>query len=106
MALSALLALLALLQAVLLQPPVECAPAEAESFGSLPGVASEPCEAFLDQKLFDLFEAHVFDLRRDIWLGTLKTEIVDADPWTCGHQNSALDRLIQFPDVARPGMGQ
>jgi hypothetical protein len=93
-------------QSVLLQAPIEGASAEAEGFGGLTGVAAEAGKAFLDQELFDFFEAHVLNLRRDIWLRALQTQIARPDFWTCRHEDRAFNRVIQFSDVAGPCVRQ
>ena len=50
-------------KAVFLQPAIQRAATEAESFGGAVGVAFEACEGLFDQQSLGIFEAHFFEAR-------------------------------------------
>src|SRR4029079_10169074 len=93
-----------ILQAVPLEPAVERAAAEAERLGGLADVAVEARHGFLDQEALDVFEAHVFEASAAFLGRGAEAEIRRLDERTGGHQDGALDGMIQFAHVAWPGV--
>src|ERR1700737_3875940 len=48
------------LQSILLETPVECAPAQTERLGGFARIAIVARQSFFDKEGFDLFQAHFF----------------------------------------------
>src|SRR5206468_7590526 len=91
------------LQSIALQASIERAPAETERLRRLAHVAVEAHHRLLDEKAFDILEAHVFDARRSVAVDA-QTELAETDRRSLRHQDAALDGVIELADVARPGM--
>src|SRR5579875_2466416 len=92
-----------MLEAKALQPPVQRAPAQAQSARCVTYVASVASQSFLDEELFDLFQTHLFQARRAHRSGP-QCQIASFDAITLCHQHRALDDVVQLADIALPGM--
>src|SRR3989442_1742731 len=90
-------------QSILFQPSIKGAAAQAERFGGLHRVAVATCECLFDQIPLDLVQAHVLEARRGFAIGA-QTEVGSLRGVALRHQHGALDRVVQFADVARPAV--
>src|SRR5664280_1291093 len=89
-------------QRIFLQSPVEGAAAEAQLLGGAPRVAIATGQRFPDEMRLDLLQAHVLDARRG--QSSIEAKIDRPDHLACRHQHAPFDRVIEFADVAGPGM--
>jgi hypothetical protein len=64
-----------------------------------------PLQRFLDEESLHLLEAHVVQLPRRIGAPTLEAEVGLVDLAAPRHEDRALHRVVELPDVARPGVG-
>src|SRR5437016_193962 len=90
-------------QSILFKPPIKGAPAQTERFSSFHGIAVAAGQRLADQKALDLFQAHFFEARRTFSTGA-QTQAARLDGVALGHEHGALDGVVQFADVARPGV--
>src|SRR5262249_18335539 len=90
-------------QTILLQAPVKCASAQAESFCGLACVAVVSGQGFLDEECFNFFETHVFKVPR-FRAASRETEISPANLPVLRHQHCALDDMIEFPNIPGKSM--
>src|SRR5689334_19730164 len=66
-------------------------------------IAAEASERLLDEERLDFFQTHLFHTRRAFATGA-ETEIAGSDGIALGHEDTAFDGVIQFADVAGPGV--
>src|SRR4029077_16630502 len=91
-------------QAVFLQATIHGAAAQTERFGSLADIAIVTSQRALDEVMLDFVEAHVFEAGIGADGGRAEAEIGGADRGSGGEEDAALDSVIEFADVAGPGM--
>ena len=83
---------------------VKGAAAESQRFSGVPGVAVEAHKRLLNQQPLHLFEAHF--LKGAGRAGAfLQAQIAHSHRIGLGHDDGPFHQMVQFPNVARPGMG-
>ena len=93
------------LDAIFFHPPVEGPAAESEGFCRLAHVAVAAREGFADEDTLHRLEGHLFEgLGGDARGG--EAEVGDFDDVFAGHEDGALDGVVELADVAGPGVVQ
>src|SRR6185436_12408841 len=85
----------------MLKPSIESAATQAQSLGGLADVPVVAGHRFLDEESLDFLEAHVFDARA-AFSGHPEAQFAGANDAAFGHQDTALDGMIQLTDVTGP----
>src|SRR5579872_5762421 len=92
------------LEAIALKAPVQGRAAQAERLGGLADVAVESGHGLLDQEALDVLEAHVLEASARGVLACAEPQIGRLDERPLCHQDGALDRMIELPDVSGPAV--
>src|SRR5262245_24164182 len=89
-----------LLLSVLLEPPVGGAPRDAERACGVADVAAVPLHRLADEQPLDLLEGELLEPRPVA--AAVQREVGGADPVARGHEDGALDGVVELADVPRP----
>src|SRR6201747_1148404 len=92
-------------EAILFHAAIERAATEAEGLGGLADVAVGAGEGFADEDGFDGFEAHVVEALAG-GAGGVEAEVADLYARVAGHEDGALDGVVELADVTGPGVLQ
>jgi len=90
-------------KAVFLQPAIESAAAQAERFAGVADVPTITSKSLLNQDALDFLDAHFIEAQRSFAHGA-EAEVSGANLAAFGHENGALDGVVQLADIAGPGM--
>src|SRR5258705_10078662 len=91
-------------QAVFLQAPIHRATAKAQSLCGLADVAIVASQRALNQMMLHVIEAHLFEPRASTRSSGPQSQIGRTNQRSSGQQYAALNGVIQFAYIARPGM--
>src|SRR5258708_39223985 len=91
-------------QSMFLQAAVHGAAAQSQSLGCLADVSFVACKSTLNQIALNFVEAHLLQLSCSTSSLCAQTEVCRADGWAGRKEYAAFHGVIQFADVARPGM--
>src|SRR5882724_1051535 len=94
------------IKTVFFHPPVKSSPAQPQDFGCLADVSAISREGLADQQGFGFFQAHVPQTDRTGTAGELQSEISRLNFFVAGHNDGALNRVVQFSHVAGPAILQ
>src|SRR5258708_39082396 len=87
-----------------LQPAVHGAAAQSQGLGCLADVSFVTRESALNQVALHFVEAHLLQLRRSTSSLCTQAEVCRADGWAGRKEYATFHGVVQFADVARPGM--
>ena len=87
-----------------LQPAIHGAAAQSQSLRRLAHISFVARECALDEIPLDFIEAHFLQLGRAAGGLRAQTEVCRADGRTRREEHSAFHRMIEFANIARPGM--
>jgi len=87
-----------------LQPAVHGAAAQSQGLGGLADVSFVARESALNQVALHFVEAHLLQLCRSTSSLCTQAEVCRADGWAGRKEYATFHRVVQFADVARPGM--
>src|SRR5260370_194345 len=87
-----------------LQPTIHGAAGQSQSLGSLADVSFVASESALNQIALHFVETHLFQFGYAASGLRAQAEVRSADRRARGEEHAAFHGMIQFADVARPGM--
>src|ERR1700723_674113 len=93
------------LNGILFHPPVERPAAEAEGLCRLAHVAVAAREGFADEDTLHRLKTHLFESLGGDARGR-EAEVGDFDDVLAGHEDRALDGVVELTHIARPGVVQ
>src|SRR6266403_2452286 len=91
-------------QSMFLQAAVHGAAAQSQGFGCLADVSFVARESALNQVALHFVEAHLLQLGRSTSSLCTQAEVCRADGWAGRKEYATFHCVVQFADVARPGM--
>src|SRR5713101_4828606 len=91
-------------QSMFLQPAVHGAAAQSQGLGGLADVSFVARESALNQVALHFVEAHLLQLRCSTSSLCTQAEVCRADGWAGRKEHATFHCVIQFADVAWPGM--
>ncbi len=93
------------LEPILFHAPVQGAAAQAESFGRLAYIALKALQRFANQNSLNRLQAQFLEVLRCSTLGG-QSKIGGLDLLAAAHQDGPFKGVLQFTNVARPGVMQ
>src|SRR5438309_551574 len=88
-------------EAIFLDAPVERSPAQTQGISRMAYIARGPCQRLTNEDSLHCLKTHLIEaLCRNALC--VQTQISSLDAITPGHQNSALNRVIELPNIPRP----
>jgi hypothetical protein len=92
------------LEALFLQPAIKSSAAKTHYFGCLAHVTAKPRESFTDQQRLNFLQAHLRKIRSDWSTRVLQAKMMDLNGVLSAHDGGAFNCVLEFPNVARPGV--